>query len=334
MNGVDLARFQFDFDMSFGVFFMNSDGTIYGRYGTRNERPPDADSQISMEGLREAMKAALSIHRGFPGNKSSLENKVGPAPRYSFAEDYPQLKKYQPKINYENQVAKSCIHCHQIHDAERQVLRDSGKMFPDEILYLYPMPQVVGIEMDPKKRATILSVQRGSQAADADLKAGDEILFADGQPLISIADFQWVLHNTPSPGAVIPLKVRRSGKIGDSALKLENGWRKRTDFSWRVSTWDLRRMALGGLSLAPDNSSRRTELGLEVKAAGKFGAHAVARKAGVLPGDKLKSMAGLSGPSTEASVIAHILNSTRVGDPIEITVIRGGRELTRTFKAQ
>ncbi|MBJ7494860.1 MAG: thioredoxin family protein [Gemmataceae bacterium] len=33
-NGLDLSLFQFDYDQSFAIMFLNADGTIYGRYGT------------------------------------------------------------------------------------------------------------------------------------------------------------------------------------------------------------------------------------------------------------------------------------------------------------
>ena len=334
MNGVDLAQFQFDFDMSFGIIFMNPDGTVYGRYGTRNDRPLNADSQISMDGLRAAMEAVLSLHGSYPENRESLQAKKGATPRYPTAEKYPILQKYTPRINYQNQVAKSCIHCHQIHNAERQMLRDAGKPIPDEILYLYPMPDVIGLEMDTKKRATIQKVTPGSPAAVAQLRAGDELISANGQPLIAVADLQWVLHHTPGSGGQISLEVLRSGKKGNLNVVLEDGWRKKTDFTWRVSTWDLRRMALGGLSLIPDSSSNKTPMMLEVKAAGKFGNHAVARRAGILPGDKLVEVHGLTGPATEGSVIAHILNSTKRGQPVKVKVRRKGREMNFSFKTQ
>jgi hypothetical protein len=32
-NGMDLSWFQFDYDQTFAVFFMNADKTIYGRFG-------------------------------------------------------------------------------------------------------------------------------------------------------------------------------------------------------------------------------------------------------------------------------------------------------------
>ncbi len=334
MNGVDLAQFQFDFDMSFAVFFMNPDGTVYGRYGTRDARPEDADKNISLEGLRAAMQAALALHKDYPANGDSLKGKLGRGLSYSSAEKYPKMSKYTPKINYDNEVAKSCIHCHQIHDAERQILRDAGKPIPDEVLYLYPMPGVVGIEMDSKKRATVSQVEPGSPAAEAKLKPGDEILSANGQPLISVADFQWGLNSTPGEGATIPLKVRRAGKDGDLSLTLQSGWRKKTDFTWRVSTWDLRRIALGGMILAPDESSQKAATGLLVKNAGKYGDHAVARKAGVRPDDKIISIAGVSTEATEAEVIAAVLNSTKKGEAVRIKVRRSGKEMELSYKTQ
>ena len=138
MNGVDLARFQFDYDMSFAVIFMNADGMIYGRFGTRDAKPEEADRDISLEGMRAAMEAVLALHRNYPDNAASLVAKRGPTPRYPTAEQYPKMKEYTPQINYDNEVAKSCIHCHQIHDAERQEFRDAFQPVPPEILYPYP----------------------------------------------------------------------------------------------------------------------------------------------------------------------------------------------------
>src|SRR5205823_6075100 len=52
-NTMDLSHFQFDFDLSFAVFFLDADLTIYGRFGTRSHRPEEED--ISLQGLRKAM---------------------------------------------------------------------------------------------------------------------------------------------------------------------------------------------------------------------------------------------------------------------------------------
>lgn len=331
MNGVDLAQFQFDFDMSFAVFFMNPDGAIYGRYGTRADRPDEADRFVSLEGLAASMEAALALHRNYPGNADVLQGKKGPKPEYARAELYPQLTKYTPKINYENEVAKSCIHCHQIHNAERQELRDAGKSIPDVVLYPYPIPDVVGIRFDPDTRATVAEVAPNSPADLIDLQPGDQMLKANEQPLVSMADFQWVLHHASPGGATIPIKLWRQGKVATLDLVLEDGWRKKTDFTWRVSTWDLRRMVLGGMVLEPDKSA---PTGLAVKGAGKYGEHGVARRAGVREGDVILEIAGIHEPSTEAQVIAHLLSTTKKGDSVAVSIRRNGKEMSFTFNAQ
>src|SRR5262249_48488675 len=60
-NSIDLSHFQFDFDLSFAVFLTDAGLTIYGRFGTRSDRPEWQD--ISLEGLRKAMAEALRMHR-------------------------------------------------------------------------------------------------------------------------------------------------------------------------------------------------------------------------------------------------------------------------------
>jgi hypothetical protein len=61
---MDLRRFEFDFDLTWYVFFLNSDETIYGRYGGRDAS--DAEARISTKGLRYAMDRALETHKTPP----------------------------------------------------------------------------------------------------------------------------------------------------------------------------------------------------------------------------------------------------------------------------
>src|SRR5436309_13256189 len=115
-NAMDLALFQFDYDLTFAAFFMNADRTIYGRFGSRsNQKDPAKD--ISMEGFRAALAGALELHKKYPANKVSLRGKQGSAPAFKVPEDYPSLKgKYKAALDYEGKVAKSCIHCHQVRE--------------------------------------------------------------------------------------------------------------------------------------------------------------------------------------------------------------------------
>ena len=225
---------------------MNPDLTIYGRFGTRSGRPEHED--ISLEGLRKAMEAALRMHKDYGAVKPSLAGKQVKQARYKTPRDYPSLSgKYGEKIDYEGKTAKSCMHCHQIREAERLVYRAAREPIPDEVLFPYPDPAVLGLKMDPKAMATVERVTADTPAGRAGLRAGDEITTLAGQPLLSIADLQWVLHNAPA-ATKLPAQVRRAGEAVDLTLDLPEGWR-RGDISWRTTTWDLRRMGLGGLWL-------------------------------------------------------------------------------------
>src|SRR6185503_13876764 len=71
MKGVDLRLFQFDYDQSWAVFFLNAGGTIYGRYGTRAGDKKNAATYLSIPSLKKAMERALALHRQFPANKDA-----------------------------------------------------------------------------------------------------------------------------------------------------------------------------------------------------------------------------------------------------------------------
>jgi hypothetical protein len=311
--------------------FLNADRTIYGRFGTRSRRPEEED--MTVEGLSEAMQAVLKLHADYPKNKSQLAGKTGPAVEFPVPEEMPALKgKYGPLLDYEGEVVKSCVHCHQIRDAERQVYRSQNKEMPDEVLFPYPLPEAIGLRMDPKHRASVAEVTAGSAAAKAGLKAGDDVVSAASQPLISTADLQWVLHRTQD-AAKIELVVRRDGSTLPLTLSLDAGWKKKTDISWRVSTWQLRGIATGGLlfEALPDEERHKAsladdKLALRIKHAGLYGIHGAAKNAGFDKGDILVSLDGEEHPLSESEVIARMLTKP-AGTKVPATVLRGGKRL-------
>src|SRR3954447_18389935 len=93
-NTLDLARFQFDYDLSFSTLFFNADGTVYGRYGSwKHQRDPQDKTTA---GYKRALEAALALHRGYPANKASLAGKQGePAPFKTPAEAPSLADKYK-----------------------------------------------------------------------------------------------------------------------------------------------------------------------------------------------------------------------------------------------
>lgn len=331
-NGMDLALFQFDFDLTFAAFFMNADQTIYGRYGSRSDQR-DAMRNISIEGFRKALAAALEIHRAYPANKASLTGKKGPAPKFKTPEAYPSLSKYKPKLDYRGEVAKGCIHCHMVGAAGRQVFRAENNPIPDDVLYPWPIPEVIGLILDSKEKAMVVSMESGSAAERAGFLPGDEILTLEGQPIISIADVQWALHTAEAPDT-LEAEVLRAGQQENLTLSLSQDWRRKGEISWRTTTWDLRRMALGGLVLEALPAVERqtagladTEMALRVKHVGQYGDHAVGKKAGFKKGDIVVSFDSKTDFTTETRLIAYVLQNRMPGVRIPVTVLRGSERV-------
>lgn len=53
-KGLDLKRYQYDYDQSWAAMFLNGDGTIYGRFGTRAGRGPESDRYLTLSAFRKA----------------------------------------------------------------------------------------------------------------------------------------------------------------------------------------------------------------------------------------------------------------------------------------
>ncbi|WLD12593.1 Trx7/PDZ domain-containing (seleno)protein [Planctellipticum variicoloris] len=340
-NGLDLSLFQYDTDQSFAVFMLNADRTIYGRFGTRSHRT-EWFGDVSLKGLAQALQGALKIHADSPNNKDALAGKIGPAPEFPSPEKYPVLKeKYGPELNYSGNVVQSCIHCHQIGDAQREYYRALKQPMPEKVLFPYPHPKSVGLILDPDQKATVKEVTPDSPASAAGFRAGDVIQRLAGQPLLSIADVQWVLQQVDPQGGSINADVLREGQPATVALKLEAGWRRAGDISWRASSWGLRRMATGGIVLESMTADERSEAGasgegmaLRVKHVGQFGAHAAAKQAGVQKGDVVIEFDGRADLLTEADVLRHAVTARVVGDRVPVTVLRDSKKVKLTLPMQ
>ena len=340
-NGLDLNLFQYDTDQSFAVFMLNADGTIYGRFGTRSHRT-EWVGDVSVAGMAKALQGALELHADYPANKESLAGKRGESMEVASPELYPSLKeRYTDRLNYQGDVVKSCIHCHQIGDAQREWYRAARKPIPERVLFPYPHPKAVGLTMNPAERATVKRVAEGSPAESAGLQPGDRIESFDGQPMLSTADVQWVLHNVDPAGGQVPLRIDRDGTSVDLSLTLKEGWRREGDISWRVTSWGLRRMATGGMvleRLAPEARSERGAsqdgMALLVKRVGQYGAHATAKKAGFRENDVIIEFGGRDDLTQEADLLAYGVTELKPGEAVDVTVLRGGRKKTLKLPMQ
>ncbi|NDB76549.1 MAG: hypothetical protein EB141_13060 [Verrucomicrobia bacterium] len=174
-NAIELAKFQFDYDLSFSTLFFNADGTLYGRYGSWSHQKDPAEKTTA--GYKRSLEAALAIHTAYPVNKAVLAGKQGGPTPFATPVEIPLLAgRYKRDLDWEGKVVGSCVHCHQIGDAYRAFYRDQGKPLPSELIYPMPMPETVGVTLEPDQIARVKSVVSGSIAAQAGVQAGDEFV--------------------------------------------------------------------------------------------------------------------------------------------------------------
>lgn len=337
-NALDLSLFQFDYDLSFSVLFLNADHTIYGRFGSW-EHQRDSENRAT-EGLRQAMEGALALHDAYPGNRESLAGKTGPMMPFRAPTDLPALKRYRPELDWSGQVVKSCVHCHQIGDALRLEMRDAGEALPLSAIFPHPDPATIGIRCADTPVTGVAEVLPGSAAERAGLKPGDEIVALQGQPLISIADFSWVLHRSPDEGKLAAM-IRREGQEIELSIPLEKDWRRAADISRRVGVWPMRAMAFGGMKLRALDATERSahgladgKLALLAEHVGEYGAHAAAKQAGFKKGDVIVEIAGSDREASETEWLADLLLGKKPGDKVPATVLRSGERISLSIPVQ
>lgn len=218
MSGVDINLFQFDFDLTMAMMFLNADGQVYSRYGGRDHQ--SAEKRISMKGLKNTMRAVLALHK-------SQDKAFLPAP--------PRQKMTPEDILGMPPLSKGssqCIHCHQINEFQWQAQRRKG-IFNPESLWGVPLPENVGLTMDVDEGNRVIAVAPASAAAKAGIQAGDVLEAVNGVRTLSQADVQWGLHRAPSEGR-FTVQLRRNGGTQTVTLEVARGWR-RTNNIWRAS---------------------------------------------------------------------------------------------------
>lgn len=335
MGGVDLSIFQFDPFLSWSVFLMNGDKTIYGRFGRahpqtkRNQK--DSNPNHTVEGLKAALRKALEIHAGYKREPKvwakALAGKTGPEPRWRFAEKTPAARKYGRLRVVKPGEEKGCVHCHEVQRATIDSIFMTKKKLPDNMLYLYPRPHVLGLEFDNRRCASVTSVTKDSPAAAAGLKSGDELLTLKGQPLTSVADVQWVLHNMPDEGGELPVKVKRGEKTTEATMKLEPGWRRSEDWVWRYRVAGYASWLWTGVSFVdhPQGVRVANRSPNWWKKPNRDGRRALN------PGDVIVKVDGKSGMDRSA-LLAYIMQEKRPGTMVKLDILRKGRRQIVTFR--
>jgi hypothetical protein len=326
-KGLDLKLFQYDYDQSWCSVILNADRTIYGRYGSRATNGPKSDGLLSLPGFQKALERALELHKSYPGNKAQLAGKIGKEPDYRVPEEIPSLK---DRAKGET-VRQTCIHCHMIKDHTIRTKWLEKRLTPAD-LWVYPMPETIGLTLDVDDGLRVNFVTADSAAAKAGLAVGDELIALNGQPLVSTADVQWVLHTSPNE-AHVAVKLQRNGKVLEKTVDLKGSW-KESDIAWRVSSWYGLRQGLKLDALTPDEKKKRglgaDEMGLLVR--GIFGNSAAAlNKAGLKNGDVVTAMDGQTKALTESQFLADLRLKHGPSDSVKLTILRGDARMEVTI---
>ncbi len=302
---MDLNLFEFDYDCAWYGFFLTPDEVVLGRYGGRDGKSDDG--RISVAGLAYAMGKAME--RPKAGAKPPAER-----PRQLRAEDYKAAK---------TRRGNECIHCHQVNEFRRADAKAAGTWSRDD-LWVYPLPENVGLTLDRDHGDVVKAVVVNSPAAKIGIKAGDVLSTLNGYPVASNADVQYALNKAPKAGA-IPVEWRRGTAHMEGKLEVVDGWRK-TNLTWRASMLDI----LPSLPISADDltAAEKKALGIPDKQAAfrqdKF-VHSTLKAVGLKAGDVVVGLDGRPVDGTMDDFLGLVRREHLVGDTITLTVLREGK---------
>ena len=320
MNGVDINLFEFERDLTWMSFFMDGHDRFYARYGGREDS--GTESHLTQKSLLRTMKEVLELHRKGAVQKSRYEPAVQQPRR---PEEIPTMKAMLAR-----RKDSQCIHCHDVKVAELKHARGLGRFTRDQV-FTYPGASAVGIQLDPDVQNRVNAVIADSPAQREGIQAGDTLVSADGQRILTFGDFTRVLELTPSESA-LPLELERQGRKVKATLKLSAPWRRTQDPSWRESLHVAG--PNGGFWGRKLDSEERTQRGLAadrmaVLVTFIWGEHT--RKAGMKVDDVVVKFDGLTKDMTIAQLHAQLNLNRNYGDAVPLTIRRGGKDQELTM---
>ena len=307
--GMDLRRFEFDHDLTWYCFFLNADETIYGRYGGRDAT--DAEARISTKGLRFAMDRALEVHKSPPPPRPLRGEPV-------LAENFAAAKSH-----------RGCIHCHNVNEFRRSDARAAGT-WDRESIWVYPLPENVGITLDVDIGNRVKAVVKGSAAERVGIQSGDALVKLNDTHISSFGDASYALHKAPAKGS-IEVTWMRGGKERSGTIQLQPGWRK-TNLTWRPSMLDI----LPAVPFSGDEltTGEKKNLGLaETRAAIRQydEVQESLKAAGVKGGDIIIGFDGKAIDGGIGELLGFVRRNYLVGDVITVNLVRDGKRLDLKF---
>ena len=258
------------------------------------------------------MRRALEMHRNRPKDAKPPERPKKPLR----AEDYPAAKRLR---------RNECIHCHQVNEFRREARQASGEWKREDV-WVYPLPENVGITLDVDRCNAIKAVAADSPAAKVGVRPGDVLRKLNGLPVVSFADAQFALNKAPAKGE-IPVEWLRGDKPMSGTLTVPEGWRK-TNVTWRPSMLDiLPALPVSGEDLTPEEKKK---LGLPAKRVAvrqdKF-VHSTLKAVGLLKDDVIVGIDGKQLDGTMEEFLGYVRQNYLVGDKVTLNVLRDGKRV-------
>ena len=323
MNGVNLNRFQFEYDLTWMAFFQDYAGINYARYGGREDS--DSETHMTKASLVKTMKSVLELHRS---NSVQPESKFEPRINDVFTpKDISTMKKMMSKRK------ESCIHCHDVKNARLREKHVAGEL-KKSMVFTYPSPRNLGMIIDSDDQ-TLIDEILATSAAHSKLKKGDRIKTLANQRVLTFADMTRVLEIMPEKGE-LKVEVVRNGEPFSTTLPLQPGWKKSNDPKWRPSTNVVGPNS--GFWANTLNQNQRKRLGIKD---GEYGLKVVvtwgawARKAGIRNGDIVVSLQGMKKtPAAKANIRdlqSHLQMNREWGDTVKLELIRNGKRIPITM---
>lgn len=325
MRGVDLARWRFDWDLTFAAVVAHPDGTIHHRYGGRDDR--GADHWLTEASYVAFLEAGLATHHAYLRGAT-------PAPELDPPLRIEEVPAFARKDKGE------CIHCHSVYPALHEEARKRGGWSLADV-WVHPPPGRIGIDLDRDEQRRVLRVDEGSAAERAGVRVGDRLTRLGRVPLATASDLMAALDELPNAGARAPLVVERGDGEVTLDLALEAGWRVGTteEFAWRPTKWGLTPApGFGGpqldagdkraLGLAPDAFAFRIQYFVtwnENRRYGQAAGRAGLRSGDVVVGLKIDGEAKRDFAGQE-HFHAWWRLTLRPGDDVEVLVLRAGEE--------
>jgi len=320
MRGVDLNRYAFDFDLTFGALLMHADGHVYHRYGGRDHR--SASRWLSASSFESLLEHTLGDH---------AEYQVPSV----LAQRLPLRIETLPSFKKRDKGA--CIHCHSVYPAFYEEQLAAGSWQRRDV-WKHPSPLRIGLDLDRDDQRRIVQLRPGSQVAEAGLRVGDRLLAMNGTEVMTASDVMFELEQLPWKGGPLAFSWERAGEQHQKAIPLAPGWKRGSplEFSWRPSKWGLHPApGFGGQQLSPEErlaadipESADGDFALRVTYMVTWGENKrfgeAAGKAGLREGDVLYQVAGRRDFATPDHLHAWWRLTRKVGDEVELRLMRKG----------